>query len=65
MTVAASTGIKINIYDEVDVSCSSPERQAFIQVLITVTEQEWLHSYLQSALRNSVKHQYEMASFLA
>lgn len=40
MKLAARTGIRNNLYDGVDVSCSFPERQSIIKVLISITEQE-------------------------
>lgn len=40
MRVAARTGIRNNMYDEVDVSCSFPETQAIIKVLISITERK-------------------------
>lgn len=63
--LATSTGITNKVYDEADVSCSFPEKQEIIKVLVSITEQEWSNSPLWFALQGSVKHWYEVAYALA
>lgn len=53
---AASPGIRNSTYDEEDVSCCVPENQTIIKVLVSITGHERSHSYVQSALHQSVKH---------
>lgn len=54
--LAASPDTRSSTYDEVDISCSPPERHVVIKMLFSITEKERLLNY--------VKHQYEVTSSL-